>query len=80
MFLRVTLLKEGFSEDWSLALNWACTYMPLKIITNRLSAYCEANDILPEAQCVFRPGRSTVCMLFVMRRLQELARRRKMPL
>ena len=52
----------------------------LKIITNRLSAYCEANDNLPEAQCGFRPGRSTVCMLFVMRRLQELAWRRKLPL
>ena len=51
-----------------------------KIITNRLSAFCEANDILPEEQCGFRPGRSTVCMLFVVRRLQELGRRRRIPL
>eukprot|EP00752_Nemacystus_decipiens_P009020 g8051.t1 len=51
-----------------------------KTITNRLTAFCEANDILPEEQCGFRPGRSTVCMLFVVRRLQELGRRRRIPL
>eukprot|EP00903_Cladosiphon_okamuranus_P015101 g13968.t1 len=51
-----------------------------KIITNRLSSFCEANNILPEEQCGFRPGRSTVCMLFVVRRLQELARRKRTPL
>ena len=51
-----------------------------KTITNRLSAFCEANEILPEEQCGFRPGRSTVCMLFVVRRLQELGRRRRIPL
>lgn len=51
-----------------------------KTITNRLRAFCEANDLLPEEQCGFRPGRSTVCMLFVVRRLQELGRRRRIPL
>lgn len=54
--------------------------VPIKIITNRLSAFCEANNILPEEQCGFRPGRSTVDMLFVVRRLQELGRRKKIPL
>ena len=54
--------------------------VPAKLITNRLSAFCEANNILPEEQCGFRPGRSTVCMLFVVRRLQELGRRRRIPL
>ncbi|CAB1118615.1 unnamed protein product [Ectocarpus sp. CCAP 1310/34] len=54
--------------------------VPIKIITNRLSAFCEANIILPEEQCGFRPGRSTVDMLFVVRRLQELGRRTKMPI
>ncbi|CAB1099069.1 unnamed protein product [Ectocarpus sp. CCAP 1310/34] len=49
--------------------------VPIKII-NRLSAFCEANNILPEEQCGFRPGRSTVEMLFVVRRLQELGRRK----
>ncbi|CAB1116295.1 unnamed protein product [Ectocarpus sp. CCAP 1310/34] len=54
--------------------------VPIKIITNRLSAFCEASNILPEEQCGFRPGRSTVDMLFVVRRLQELGRRKKIPL
>ncbi|CAB1103279.1 unnamed protein product [Ectocarpus sp. CCAP 1310/34] len=54
--------------------------VPIMIITNRLSAFCEANNILPEEQCGFRPGRSTVDMLFVVRRLQELGRRKKIPL
>ncbi|CAB1116368.1 unnamed protein product [Ectocarpus sp. CCAP 1310/34] len=53
--------------------------VPIKIITNRLSAFCEANNILPEEQCGFRPGRSTVDMLFVVRRLQEVGRRKKIP-
>ena len=51
-----------------------------KTITNRLSAFYEANDIFPEEQCGFRPGRSLVCMLFVVRQLQELGRRRRIPL
>lgn len=54
--------------------------VPVKIITNRLSAFCEVNNILPEEQGRFRPGRSTVCMLLVVRRSQELKRRRKIPI
>ena len=52
----------------------------LKIVANRLSDYCETHGILPDEQCGFRPERSTVDMLFVVRRLQELARRRRIPL
>ena len=52
----------------------------LKIVAHRLSGHCKTGGILPEEQCGFRPGRSTVDMLFVMRRLQELGRRRKIPL
>ena len=52
----------------------------LKIVAHRLSGLCEAGGILPEEHCGFRPGRSTVDMLFVMRRLQELGRRKKIPL
>ena len=52
----------------------------LKLVANRLSDYCEAHGILPDEQCGFRPERSTVDMLFVVRRLQELARRRRIPL
>ncbi|CAB1097412.1 unnamed protein product [Ectocarpus sp. CCAP 1310/34] len=54
--------------------------VPIKIITNRLGAFCEAKNIIPEEQCGFRPGRSTVDMLFVVRRLQELGWRKKIPL
>ena len=51
----------------------------LKMVAPRLS-YCEAKGILPEEQCGFRPTRSTIDMLFVVRRLQELGRARKTPL
>ena len=52
----------------------------LKMVASRLSNYCEAKGILPEEQCGFRPARSTVDMLLVVRRLQELGRARKIPL
>ena len=52
----------------------------LKIVDNCLSDYCEAHGILPDEQCGFRPERSTVDMLIVVRRLQELAGRRRTPL
>ena len=47
----------------------------LKFIAGRLSDYCERENILPDEQCGFRPQRSTVDMMFVVRRLQELARK-----
>ena len=52
----------------------------LKIITRRLSGYCESSGILPEEQSGFRPNRSTTDMMFVIRRLQELARKKRIPL
>ena len=52
----------------------------LKMVASRLRNYCEAKGILPEEQCGFRPARSTIDMLFVVRRLQELGRARKIPL
>ena len=52
----------------------------LKMVASRLSNYCEAEGILPEEQCGFRPARSTVDMLFVVRRLQELGRAKQIPL
>ena len=54
--------------------------MLLKIIARRLSDYCERLGILPEEQGGFRPNRSTTDMLFVIRRLQELARKKNIPL
>ena len=52
----------------------------LKIIARRLSEYCERVGILPEEQSGFRPNRSTIDMMFVIRRLQELARKKRIPL
>ena len=52
----------------------------LKIIVGRLSDYCEREGILPEEQCGFRPQRSTIDTMFVVRCLQELARKKDTPL
>ena len=52
----------------------------LKVIAGRLSGYCEREGILPEELCGFRPHRSTVDMMFVVRRLQELAKKKDTPL
>ena len=48
----------------------------LEIIARRLSEYCERLGVLPEEQSGFRPNRSTTDVMFVIRRLQELARRK----
>ena len=52
----------------------------LKIIARHLSEYCERVRILPGEQGGFRPNRSTTDMMFVIRRLQELARKKGIPL
>ena len=52
----------------------------LKIVASRHSNYCESEELLPEKPCGFRPARSTIGMLFVVRRLQGLGRQRKIPL
>ena len=52
----------------------------LKIIARRLSEYCERLGILPEEQSGFRPTRSTTEMMFVICRLQELARKKRISL
>ena len=52
----------------------------LKIIARRLSEYCKRVGILPEEQSGFRPNRSTTDMMFVIRRLQELAWKKQIPL
>ena len=46
-----------------------------KVVARRLSASCEAKGLLPEEQCGFRPNRSTMDMMFVVRRLQEIRRK-----
>ena len=52
----------------------------LKIIARGLSEYFERVGILPEEQGGFRPNRSTTEMTFVIRRLQELARKKRIKL
>ena len=52
----------------------------LKIIARRLSEYCERVGILPEEQSGFRSNRSTTDTMVVVRRLQELARKKRIPL
>ena len=52
----------------------------LKINARRLSEYCERVGILPMEQSSFRPNRSTTDMMFAIRRLQELARKKRIPL
>ena len=52
----------------------------LKIIARRLSEYCERLGIMPEKQSGFRPNRFTTDMMFVIHRLQELARKKQIPL
>ena len=51
----------------------------LKIVATRLSAYCEARNLLPE-QSGFRPHRLTTGMMFAVRRLQEVGRKARVPL
>ena len=48
----------------------------LKIIAHHLSEDCERVGILPEEQSGFRPNRSATHMMFVIRRLQELVRKK----
>ena len=49
-----------------------------RVILNRLITLSE--QILPEAQCGFRPGRSTVDMIFAVRQIQEKCIEQNRPL
>ena len=48
----------------------------IKVIVGGLRDYCERQNLLPEEQYGLRPQRSTVDIMFVVRRLQELARKK----
>ena len=52
----------------------------LKIVATRLSAYCEAMNLLPEEQCGFHPHRSTADMMFAVQKLQEMGRKARVSL
>ena len=45
-----------------------------RLLANRLSDHVLNNDVLPESQCGFRPGRGTADMIFAARQLQEKCR------
>ncbi|CAM9417318.1 unnamed protein product [Sphacelaria rigidula] len=52
----------------------------LKVVANRLGEFCEEIDVFPKEQCGFRRQRSTIDMMFVVRRLQELGRASNIPI
>ena len=52
----------------------------LKAIARHLSEYCDRVRILPEENNGFRPNRCTTDMMFMIRRLEELARKKQIPL
>ena len=52
----------------------------LEIVANRLGVFCEEARILPEEQCGFRFQRSTIDIMFVVRRVPELERTIKISL
>ena len=70
-----TLLKCGNYRGISLVAH--AGKILLKIIARRLSKYCERMRIMPDEQSGFRSNRSTTDMMFVIRRLQELARKKR---
>ena len=72
--------RTGCGEYRGISLVAHAGKVLLKVITGRLSDYCERENFLPEEQCGFRSQRSTVDMMFVVRRLQELARKKDTPL
>jgi len=51
-----------------------------KLISSWPSSYCERKGILFQEQSGFRPARSTSDIMFVIRRLHQLARSKRTPL
>lgn len=49
-----------------------------KIILNHIKKIAE--EVLPESQCGFRAGRSTINMIFILQQLQEKAIEQNQPL
>ena len=49
----------------------------LKVIPRHFSEYCDRVSILPEENNGFRPNRCTTGMMFMIRRLEELARKKQ---
>ena len=72
--------REEYGNYRGISLVAHASKILLEIITRRLSEYCERVGILPEEQSGFRPNRFTTDMMFVICRLQELARKKRIPL
>ena len=67
---------RGIHQDLEPRVIWFSGFRIIKIVARRLSDYWERVGILPEEQSCFRLNRSTTDMMFVIRRLQELARKK----
>ena len=51
-----------------------------RIIAARLYSYAESSQLLPEWQCGFRNGRSTIDMVFALRMILETALHKRLPM
>ena len=80
MVLHKKKYRAGCGNNRGISLVAHAGKILMKIIARRLSEYCERVGILPEEQSGFRPNRSTTDMMFVIRRLQDLARKKRIPL
>ena len=65
--------KDEFDDHRDTSLAAHATKILLKIIASCFSEYCERMGILPEEQSGLRPNHSITGMMFVIRRVKELA-------
>ena len=70
--------KSDCGNYWGISLLSTAGKILARVLLNRIMTMSEQN--LPEAQCGFRPGRSTVDMVFTMRQLQEKYIEQNIPL
>ena len=70
----VTIFKKGDRTDCGnyrgIALLSVAGKMLARILLNRLTTHV-SNTIIPESQCGFRSGRTTIDMIFTLRQVQE---------
>ena len=69
--------REECDNYKGISLEAHASIIVLKANARRLNEYCERVGILPEKQSGFRSNRFTTDMMFVTRRLQELARKKR---
>ena len=71
--------REEYDNYKGISLEAHASIILLKANARRLNEYCERVGILPEEQSGFRSNRFITDMMFVTRRLQELARKKRIP-